>query len=336
VVVGQFSGFRSLWTLDGEQRTWAATEESRRTQIGNLEKETDTVQAELTAKTKRLAETRAEITSVQTELDRVNSDLAQSQKELQLARTATAEAERAKQLAIQQAQEVSDAKSAVESRILDLTKQHEKLKSDIATLQAELPQLTKDVDDGRATLTKLNMDIVGARKQVVDGQKQVDSIQQELRDLQDKFIKESQSLETAFTENGKVRRKREDMLGEVSTAERRLAGIKKEEETLTTSNSELQKANLQLAADKADSVKSAAELQTRLNDLQKQLETKTGELDSILKRIDQAIVEEKRLQAAIKMLSEKLPPPKETESSESKKENKPSPDSSSADGNSSK
>ncbi len=321
MLIGQVWGLRALMALDGERQKWTATEEGRRAQLDKLEKETETVQSAITDKSKRLGEIKAEIAKAQTDRDRVVGELAESQKQLELARTAATDAEKAQQLASQQSQQALDAKLAAESRIVELASQNTKLKSDISRLQEEQGQLTKSVDEGRTSLAKLNTELATVRKQITDGQKQVDSIQGKLRELQASVVKESQSLDAAVTDNGKTLRKREEMLGEVATAEQRLPAIKKQEETLKTGNAELQKTNLQLAAEKTDSVKSAGEVQTRLNDLQKQFSAKTTELEAILKRIEQANAEEKRLLEVIKGLSEKVPP-KEKESSEGKTENK--------------
>lgn len=314
MLIGQVWGLRALMALDEERQIWTATEEGRRAQLDKLEKETETVQSAITDKSKRLGEIKAEIAKAQTDRDRIVGDLAE-------ARTAATDAEKAQQLASQQSQQAIEAKLAAEAKIMELASQNTKLKADISSLQEEQGKLTISVDEGRTSLAKLTTEIATVRKQITDGQKQVDSIQEKLRELQASVIKESQSLDAAVTDNGKTLRKREEMLGEVVTAEQRLSAIKKQEETLKTGNAELQKANLQLAAEKADSVKSAGEVQTRLNDLQKQLSAKTTELEAILKRIEQANAEEKRLLEVIKGLSEKVPP-KEKESSEGKTENK--------------
>lgn len=335
MLAGQVLGLRALLALDGERQIWAATDEGRRTQLVKLEDETKTVQSEITEKTKQLGVIKAEIATAQADRDRFAGELSESRKNLELARTAASDAEMAQQSASLKSKQAIDAKLAAESRVSELASQNTKLKSDISSLQDEQGQLTKSIEEERTSLAKLNTELTALRKQATDGQTRVDLIQGKLRELQTSVVKESQSLDVAITDKGKTLRKREEMLGEVAIAEQRLTAIKMQEETLEIEIVDLQKIKLQLAAERADSVKITGELQTRLNDLQKQFSIKTTELEALLKRIELANAEEKRLQDEIKELSDKVPP-KAKESSEVKTENKADSASPSSEGKSSK
>lgn len=307
VILGQIYGLKTLLELDGDRQNWKVSESTRQSQLASLERAATEIEANNTQAAKRLGETRAEISNAQLQRDRVVGELAESQRALELARTGAVDAERTRLSAMSQSQLANDAKIAAEERTKALELQESKLQTGVSDLKQELDRLKKNLDGEQKTLEKLNTEIAGIRKQIDDGNKLVDSNQGRYREQQTRFIKESQDLEAASAERNKVIRKREEILADISAAEQRVATLKNQEQLLTTGNSELTKTNMELATSKADLVTGKGKLQAVLAELQKQIGTATTEYEALQKKLLDSRAEEKRLQDAIKQLSEKLP-----------------------------
>lgn len=305
---GQLWALKSVVDLESEREVWSLTVEDRQLRLSSLEQNYQSLIAEISGHSKKVGEMKAEVSTLKLEYDRSTSELVEVQKQLSLARNAESEAIKTQQTAIQESQIAVDAKLAAEQRVAELITEKAKLVSDVQAAREQNAPLIKGTDEAKVLLAKINGDIAISRKQLSDGQAQADAIQGKLGELRTQLVKESQGLESAVTENGKILRKREEVLAEVSAAELKLGAIKIEQEKRKADNDELQKGIMELDAKKIELSTSVGDLQKRLGEAQNQIGSKTKELELLTTEVQKAAAEEKRLQEAIKNLSEKLPP----------------------------
>ncbi len=336
LLAAQIWGLQVLVTWDKEQRLWTAAEAGRQTQLETLLQEETSLQKSIRESMTRLGSVKAEIASSQQEHSRLTAELAEVVKELDIARAAALIAEKNQHLAERKSQQALAAQEAAEERTKKLELQETEQKSTSDMLSEELTRLSKSIEEQRATVVKLNADAAAIRKQIVESQKQVESSTSKLVELQASVTKEAQGSAAAITESGKALRMRESLLSEVAAAEKRLATLKEEDERLSASNAEMQKASHQLTEDKVKLLRSHTESQGRLKELDEQIEQRATELETIIQQLDQARVEEQRLKKGLKEPSTSLKQKTQGETSDEETERPADASSSTSEGASSK
>lgn len=298
---GQFWSLGALYDFDRERELWSTSENERKTKLIALEEDQQRLLLEVSSLTIQLGEMKAEVSTQQIERNRVSGELAEIQKQLSLARNAESDAIKSKQMALQESANALSAKSEAEKRISELTTRKQQLETEISSAREKNGPLLDSVNQARDQLQKINGEIANALKQSSDGQIQVEASQRKLSELRDQMVKESASLETAITENGKALRRREELLSETAAAEQASKLLKAEDEKLKMEIVELQKEVMALSTQKSELMKDVEAAQT-------QLDGKAKDLASVTENVAKLTAEEKRLLDAIKELTEKLPP----------------------------
>lgn len=305
---GQFWSLGALYDFDRERELWSISENERKTKVTASEEDQQTLLREISSLTTRLGEMKGEVSTGQIERNRVSGELAEIQKQLSLARMAESDAIKSQQLALQESEKVLSAKTEAEARISELATKKQQLETEIGSAREQNGPLLENVNQAKGQLQKINGDIATALKQSSDGQIQVEAIQRKLAELRDQIVKESASLETAITENGKALRKREEILSETAAAEQASKRIRAEDEKLKLEIAELQKEIVDLSTQKLELTKGLGVIESQNTAAQTQLDGKMKDLASVTENVAKLTAEEKRLQDAIKELTDKLPP----------------------------
>jgi putative FmdB family regulatory protein len=304
---GQFWSLGALYNFDRERELWSASENERKTKFTALEEDQNRLSREISSLTIQLGEMKAEVSTKQIERNRVSGELAEIQKQLSLARIAESDAVKSQQVALQESEKVLSAKTEAETRISELATKKQQLETEISSAREQNEPLLENVNQAKGQLQKINGDITTAMKQSSDGETQVEAIQRKLSELRDQIVKESASLETAITENGKALRRREEFLSETAAAEQASKRIKAEDEKLKLEIAELQKEIVDLSTQKLELTKGLGVIESQNTAAQTQLDGKMKDLASVTENVAKLTAEEKRLQDAIKELTDKLP-----------------------------
>ncbi|XP_052455090.1 myosin-10 isoform X2 [Carassius gibelio] len=224
-----------------------------------------------------------------------------------------AEAEEMRARLVAKKQELEEILHDLESRVEEEEERNQSLQNEKKKMQSHIQDLEEQLDEEEAARQKLQLEKVTAEAKI----KKMEEDILLLEDQNSKFLKEKKLLEDRVSEMtsqlteeeekaknlGKVKNKQEIMM--VDLEER----LKKEEKT----RQELEKAKRKLDAETTDLQDQIAELQAQIEELKIQLAKKEEELQAVLARGDEEIVQKnnalkqvRELQAQLAELQEDL------------------------------
>ncbi|XP_059416871.1 myosin-10-like isoform X4 [Carassius carassius] len=224
-----------------------------------------------------------------------------------------AEAEEMRARLVAKKQELEEILHDLESRVEEEEERNQSLQKEKKKMQSHIQDLEEQLDEEEAARQKLQLEKVTAEAKI----KKMEEDILLLEDQNSKFLKEKKLLEDRVSEMtsqlteeeekaknlGKVKNKQEIMM--VDLEER----LKKEEKT----RQELEKAKRKLDAETTDLQDQIAELQAQIEELKIQLAKKEEELQAVLARGDEEVVQKnnalkqvRELQAQLAELQEDL------------------------------
>ncbi|XP_051563793.1 myosin-10 isoform X1 [Myxocyprinus asiaticus] len=224
-----------------------------------------------------------------------------------------AEAEEMRARLVAKKQELEEILHDLESRVEEEEERNQSLQNEKKKMQSHIQDLEEQLDEEEAARQKLQLEKVTAEAKI----KKMEEDILLLEDQNSKFLKEKKLLEDRVNEMtsqlaeeeekaknlGKVKNKQEMMM--VDLEER----LKKEEKT----RQELEKAKRKLDGETTDLQDQIAELQAQIEELKIQLAKKEEELQAVLARGDEEVVQKnnalkqvRELQAQLAELQEDL------------------------------